>query len=108
LGLFWFSLTGHWWFGWFAYVGDQEAHGQPIDFASYAVLMGRDTLENWQSEFRQLLWQVDGLAFFLLLGSPQSRDGDERKEAKLDATLAGWTPNGAQLIADLDKTYPRR
>ncbi len=109
LGLFLFSLAGHWLFGWFAYVGDQQAHGQPVEFAAYAILMGRDTLENWQSEFLQLLWQVGGLAFFLFLGSPQSREGDERKEAKLDAILKRLDPEqAARLIADLDRTYPRR
>jgi len=108
LGLFWFSLTGHWWFGWFAYVGDQEAHGQPIDFASYAVLMGRDTLENWQSEFRQLLWQVDGLDFFLF-------SARRNRATVTSGRKPNWMPlspagprTGAQLIADLDKTYPRR
>jgi hypothetical protein len=45
--------------------------------------MSRDTLENWQPEFLQLLWQV-GLALFLYVGSPQSKEGDDRKGAKLD------------------------
>lgn len=29
-------------------------------FGSYVVEMLRDTFENWQSEFLQLLWQVVG------------------------------------------------
>jgi hypothetical protein len=71
--------------------------------------MGRDTLENWQSEFLQLLWQVAGLAFFLYLGSPQSREGDERKEEKLDAILREINPKDAEkVIAMLDEKYPRR
>ena len=61
LGLFAFSLLGHWLFGWFAYVDEQTAHGQPVAFSGYAIVMARDTLENWQSEFLQLLWQVGGL-----------------------------------------------
>ena len=44
--------------------------------------MTRDTLENWQSEFLQLMWQVGGLAFLLYVGSPQSKEGDERVEAE--------------------------
>ncbi len=108
LSLFLFSLAGHWLFGWFAYVDEQTAHGQPIVVGGYTIQMLRDTLENWQSEFLQLLWQVGGLAFFLYLGSPQSREGDERKEAKLDAILRQLGPDGARIIAELDQQYPRR
>jgi len=108
LGLFAFSLAGHWLFGWFAYVDEQAAHGQPVQVGAYAIQMARDTLENWQSEFLQLLWQVGGLAFFLYLGSPQSREGDERKEAKLDALLRRAGPEGERVIAELDAKYPRR
>jgi hypothetical protein len=74
-GLFLFSLAGHWLFGWFAYLDEQRAHGRPIEVAGYVTEMARDTLENWQSEFLQLLWQVGGLAFFLFIGSPQSKEG---------------------------------
>jgi hypothetical protein len=108
LGLFAFSLAGHWLFGWFAYVDEQAAHGQPVEVSAYTVQMMRDTLENWQSEFLQLLWQVGGLAFFLYVGSPQSREGDERKEAKLDALLRQLGPEGERVIAELDQKYPRR
>lgn len=108
LGLFLFSLLGHWIFGWFAYVDEQQAHGQPIDVIGYTVQMGRDTLENWQSEFLQLLWQVGGLTYFLYLGSPQSRDGDERKEAKIDAILRRLDPEGDRIVSELDERYPRR
>ena len=81
--------------------------GQPIVASGYTIQMLRDTLENWQSEFLQLLWQVGGLAFFLFLGSPQSREGDERKEAKLDAILRQLGPNGERTVAELDRKYPR-
>jgi len=108
LGLFVFTLAGHWIFGWFAYVDEQKSHGQAIVFAPYVVQMMRDTLENWQSEFLQLLWQVGGLAFFLYLGSPQSREGDERKEAKLDAILRRLDPVEAdRIIHQLDQKYPK-
>lgn len=71
LGLFLFSLAGHWLFGWFAY-HEQTAHGQPI-----------------------------------AVGSPQSREGDERKEAKLDAILRQLGPDGERVIGELDQKYPR-
>jgi hypothetical protein len=70
--------------------------------------MTRDTLENWQSEFLQLLWQVAGLAILLHIGSPQSKEGDERKEAKLDAILQRLDPENAdKLIRELDVQFHR-
>jgi hypothetical protein len=45
------------------------------------------TFENWQSEFLQLVWQAAGLALFYHWGSSQSRESDERIEAKIDALL---------------------
>lgn len=80
----------------------------PVQFNDYLVLMGRDTLENWQSEFLQLLWQVGGLAVLLYHGSPQSSEGDERKEAKLDAILRKIDPaKGGELFDALDRKYDR-
>jgi hypothetical protein len=49
--------------------------------------MGRDTFENWQSEFLQLLWQVVGLAYFLYVGSPSSKENDDRVECKIDELM---------------------
>jgi hypothetical protein len=69
----------------------------------------RDTLENWQSEFLQFIWQVAGLSFLCYVGSPQSKEGDDRKEEKLDAILHALTPEQAEkVIAELDRKYPRK
>lgn len=114
-GFFWFtggffaiSLIGHWVFGWFAYVDEQAANGQAVSVAAYTHEMLRDTLENWQSEFLQLIWQVAGLAFLLHIGSPQSKEGDDRKEAKLDAILEAVDPQQGKTIIDkLDKEFQR-
>ncbi len=77
-----------------------------VELGSYMVEMLRDTLENWQSEFLQLLWQVAGLAFLLYLGSPQSKEGDDQVEAKLDAILAAVDPQNAdKLIDEIDREY---
>jgi hypothetical protein len=109
LGLFVFSLLGHWIFGWFAYADEQIAHGEPLNVSSYAVEMLRDTLENWQSEFLQLLWQVGGLAFFLFVGSPQSKEGSDRLEAKVDAILRRVDPDGAEKkLGEIDEAYSGR
>jgi hypothetical protein len=85
--LFLLTLSGHWIFGWFAYINDQQAHQQPILIGDYTIQMMRDTLENWQSEFLQVLWQVAGLSPLLYVGSPQSKEGSERVEAKIDELL---------------------
>jgi hypothetical protein len=85
--LFLVSLMGHWAFAWVAYEQEQAEHQQPASLDDYFVETARDTLENWQSEFLQLVWQVAGLALLLHVGSPQSKEGDDRKEEKLDALL---------------------
>jgi hypothetical protein len=69
----------------------------------------RDTMENWQSEFLQLIWQVGGLAFLYYIGSPQSKEGDNRKEEKLDEIIKLLDPQSAdKIIKALDKKYPRK
>ena len=92
-----------------SFVSEQQAHGQPVEVSQYLVQMSRDTFENWQSEFLQLLWQVGGLAILLFLGSPQSKEGSDRMEAKLDAVLRKLDPDKAdRLIAELDDTFCRQ
>jgi hypothetical protein len=109
LGFFLISLAGHWFFAWFAYVDEQTAHGQALEVSGYVNQVMRDTLENWQSEFLQLLWQVGGLAFLLYVGSPQSKEGDDRMEAKLDEILRKLDPADAErLIREIDHKYSGR
>ncbi len=107
--LFLITLSGHWIFGWFAYVQDQQDHGKTIEVAGYTIQMMRDTLENWQSEFLQLLWQVAGLAILLHVGSPQSKEGDDRMEAKIDAILLAVDPKkGDRVLDEIDREYEGR
>jgi hypothetical protein len=108
IGFFGFSLVGHWIFGWFAFANEQADLGQPAEVSPYLMEMMRDTLENWQSEFLQLLWQVAGLALFLYVGSPQSKEGDDRVEAKVDELLRQLHPNGEAVIGLLDEAYAGR
>jgi hypothetical protein len=108
LGLFLFSLIGHWVFGWEAYTQEQYDHNQPAELGRYVVEAARDTLENWQSEFLQLIWQVAGLAYLFHIGSPQSKEGDDRKEEKLDLILKKLDPKLAEEeIKKLDRKFQR-
>jgi len=109
LGFFLISIIGHWLFGWFAFVDEQLGHGQPPEAGAYVIAMLRDTFENWQSEFLQLLWQVGGLAILLHVGSPQSKEGDDRMEAKIDEILKRVSPEeGEGIIDELDEAYAGR
>jgi hypothetical protein len=109
LALFLVSLVLHWVFGWQAFVNEQEAHGQPIVFSDYLVEMVRDTMENWQSEFLQLMWQVAGLAFLWYVGSPDSKEGDERKEEKLDYIISKLDPeNYKKLMTEWEEKFPKQ
>jgi hypothetical protein len=102
-----FSLLLHWVFAWSAFKNEQVAHGQPVLFSDFLPEVLRDTFENWQSEFLQLIWQVAGLSFLLYAGSPQSKDGDDRKEEKLDFIISKLDPeNHKQLLKDWKDKYP--
>jgi len=102
------SIAGHWVFGWYAFVDEAAEHHQAAEWNAYLVEMGRDTFENWQSEFLQLLWQVVGLAYFLYAGSPASKENDDRSEAKLDALIRLHAGDKAEgIIADIDRRYLR-
>jgi hypothetical protein len=115
-GYFWvtllffiFSVILHWLFGWKAFKNEQQAHGQPVVVSEYITEMSRDTFENWQSEFLQLIWQVAGLAFLLYIGSPQSKEGDDRKEEKLDYIIKKLEPDGyKELLRKWEEKYPKQ
>jgi hypothetical protein len=103
------SLVLHWYFGWDAFKDEAREHGQAPEVSSYLVQMARDTFENWQSEFLQLLWQVVGLAYFLYIGSPSSKEGSDRVEAKLDELirLQAGDEKGQTLIDQVGQRYLR-
>ena len=102
------SLLLHWYFGWNSFVDEQRQHGQTPETAAYLNEMLRDTFENWQSEFLQLMWQVMGLAYFLYIGSPSSKENDDRLEVKLDALLRAVGGDKADdVIARIDKEFER-
>jgi hypothetical protein len=102
------SIILHWTFGWQAFKNEQVAHHQPIVQSDYIIEMLRDTMENWQSEFLQLIWQVAGLAFLWYAGSPQSKEGDDRKEEKLDYLIKLLDrDNYYELMRNWDRKFPK-
>lgn len=109
IGFLLFSLLGHWIFGWFAFVGEHQDQSLPVEVGSYVTVMLRDTFENWQSEFVQLLWQVAGLTLLLYVGSPQSKESEDRAEAMIKAILKRVDPDGAtRTLAEIEKKYPSK
>src|SRR5829696_7088189 len=108
LVLFLGSLIGHWTFAWFAYVNEQKAHQQPIEVSEYVVQTARDTFENWQSEFLQLIWQVGGLAFLWYIGSPQSKE-EERNPEMLQWIVKKLDPQKAEeFLKEMEEKYPKK
>ena len=108
LGFFLGSLFLHWYFGWRSFVDEALSHGQAPEVAAYTNEMLRDTFENWQSEFLQLIWQVLGLAYFLYVGSPASKENDDRIEVKIDAILRAVGGERANdVISKIDQEFER-
>lgn len=69
---------------WFTVANEAEQHGSSITVSEYLWSFGQSTLENWQSEFLQLLAFVVLTAFLVHMGSPESRDSDEETQAALE------------------------
>jgi hypothetical protein len=109
LGFLAVSFIGHWLFGWFAFVNEQQSLGQPVETGTYVIEMLRDTLENWQSEFLQLLWQVVGLTVLLYVGSPQSKEAEDRTEEMLKEIIRKVEPKEAEkFLAELEQKFPSK
>lgn len=83
------------WTGWHHFQAEQSEHEQAATVfgqSGYVWSFLQATMENWQSEFLQLLTFVVLTAFLIYKGSPESRDSDDemketlkRIEAQLDA-----------------------
>lgn len=87
-GLFFIlSWTGQFIFQMITERNDAAQHDQSFEWEDFFPQFLSSTFENWQSEFLQLIWQAAGLALFFFWGSSQSKESDERMEAKLDRLL---------------------
>ena len=85
--LFLLSWLVHGMTGWKAFVSDQKEHGAAAAFwgdDGYIWEFLKQTMENWQSEFLQLLCMVVLTAFLIHKGSAESRDSTDRMERKID------------------------
>lgn len=69
-------------------VGNEAVdHGTVFTWSAFWPAFLAAALENWQSEFLQLMWQAVGLGLFYSWGSSQSREQSDRIESKLDELL---------------------
>jgi hypothetical protein len=87
LALFLVSLLLQTWFGWNEFKAEQQEHGQAATWlgdSGYLWTWGAATMENWQSEFLQLLTFVVLTAHLIHKGSHESKDTDEEMQAQLD------------------------
>ncbi len=85
--LFVVSWCGQFGFQAAEFTADARAHGAQPQWSEFLASFWASTLENWQSEFLQLMWQAAGLALFYHWGSSQSREQNDRIEAKVNALL---------------------
>jgi hypothetical protein len=87
LGCFIVSWVLQAWTGWRKFSAEQAQHNQlPSVFGNdgYIWEFAAATFENWQSEFLQLLAMVVLTSFLIHRGSAESKDSNDRMEAKLD------------------------
>ena len=74
------------WTGWAKFVAEQQEHGQTAEWfgpSGYVWDWAQATLENWQSEFLQLLAFVILTTYFIHKGSHESKDSDEEMMATI-------------------------
>ena len=69
----------------------------------------RDTFENWQSEFLQLMWQVAGLTVLWYVDSPQSKEEEERNNECCNGQFEKWIrKNAEKFLSEMDNKYPKK
>jgi F0F1-type ATP synthase membrane subunit a len=69
----------------------------------------RDTFENWQSEFLQLIWQVVALTYLWYIGSPQSKEEEERNQEMLEWIMKNIDRQKAEeFMLELEQKYPKK
>jgi hypothetical protein len=114
LALFLISWIGQTVTGWFEFVAEQQSHGQMAEVFGadgYLWPWAQATLENWQSEFLQLLTFVILTSFLIHRGSHESKDTDEQVQAaltRIEQRLERLEQGGPRPAAATDGPDPRR
>jgi hypothetical protein len=92
---------------WQTFVDEQREHDSTAVFwsADFWETFWQSTLENWQSEFLQLAAFTIAAAYFVMKGSSESPDSDERVEAKLDALLEKLDLDPKEIESELPAKY---
>jgi SNF2 family DNA or RNA helicase len=69
---------------WFSWANEQQEHQQPLEVGDFLWQFWTSTLENWQSEFLQLLTFVVLTSFLIHRNSPESKDSDEEMQRSVN------------------------
>ena len=69
---------------WFTWANDQREHQQALEVGDFLWQFWTSTLENWQSEFLQLLTFVVLTTFLIHRNSHESRDSDDEMQRTLN------------------------
>ena len=69
---------------WFTWANEQQEHNQPLVVGDFLWQFWTSTLENWQSEFLQLLTFVVLTTFLIHRNSHESRDSDDEMQRSLN------------------------
>jgi hypothetical protein len=81
LGMFLVAWIGQFIAQWIEFANEQHQQGESFQFWDYFPAFWSATLENWQSEFLQLLTFVVLTAYLIHRGSNESKDSqDEMKQ----------------------------
>jgi hypothetical protein len=92
------------------FVSKQKEHGQPLEMNAFWNEFTRQTIENWQSEFLQLAWQIGGLMILFAVASPEDRLSDQRKKKMLEKLLELKMSKEEyeNFMAKLGEKYPEK
>lgn len=106
-GLFFFvSVAGHWVFGWFAFVDEQQALHQAPSFTPYLVEMETPSKTGSRGSAADLAGR--GSSLLSLCGLAVPKENDDRTEAKLDALIRLQAGEKAEeIIAEIACRYLR-
>jgi hypothetical protein len=82
--LFLVSWFGQYYFQWLTFVSEQLQHNQEPQIGEYINQFLTSTLENWQSEFLQLLTFVVLTSFLIHKGSHESKDSQDNMQKDIN------------------------